>query len=294
MATYSEEQLELYLKHINYPRSKHPADRLQLLTGLQRHHQARVPFDNIALHYSPTRLLSLDPQDLFHKIVTNSRGGYCMEVNELFATVLRTLGFRLYSSGGRVKHERLSHMVNLVTIEGKKYLVDVGFGAQEATRPVPLEDGHEITTIAPTRGRLELKHLDKQATKGDPAQRLWVWSSRRNEGAAWEEMYSFSEAEFFAEDFEVMNYYVMTKPQSWFLQAVIAYRPVLDPGTGELVGERILHKDVVKEGESGQNRVLKVLRTEEDRVRALEKYFDICLTEKERKGIRGLVTELKG
>lgn len=107
MATYSEEQLELYLQHIKYPRAKHPTDRLQLLTGLVRHHQARVPFDSIALHYSPTRLLSLDRQDLFEKIVTNSRGGYCMEVNELFATVLRTLGFQLYSAAGRVWHERL-------------------------------------------------------------------------------------------------------------------------------------------------------------------------------------------
>lgn len=107
MATYSEEQLELYLQHIKYPRAKHPSDRLELLKGLVRHHQARVPFDSIALHYSPTRLLSLDRQDLFEKIVTNSRGGYCMEVNELFATVLRTLGFQLYSAAGRVWHERL-------------------------------------------------------------------------------------------------------------------------------------------------------------------------------------------
>ncbi|KAI7775976.1 hypothetical protein LA080_006048 [Diaporthe eres] len=295
MAAYSEEQLELYLQHIKYPRAKHPADRLQLLTGLVRHHQARVPFDNIALHYSPTRLLSLDRQDLFEKIVTNSRGGYCMEVNELFATVLRTLGFQLYSAAGRVKHERLSHMVNLVTIEGKKYLVDVGFGAQEATQPIPLEDGHEITTIAPIRGKLELKHIGKQVTKDDPAQRLWAWSSRKGgEGADWEDMYSFSEAEFFAEDFECINYFVMTRPQSWFLQTVLAYRPVLDEATGELVGERILHGNVVKEGASGQDRIIEVLETEEDRVRALEKYFDIRLTEKERRGIKGLVTELKG
>lgn len=68
MATYSEEQLEQYLEHIRYPRSEHPADRLQLLTGLVRHQQARVPFDSIALHYSPTRLLSLDPTDLFDKL----------------------------------------------------------------------------------------------------------------------------------------------------------------------------------------------------------------------------------
>lgn len=107
MAIYSEAQLELYLQHIKYPKHDHPADRLQFLTGLLRHHQARVPFDSIALHYSPTRLLSLDPEDLFQKIVTNSRGGYCMEVNRLFATVLRTLGFQLYSCAGRVKHKKM-------------------------------------------------------------------------------------------------------------------------------------------------------------------------------------------
>lgn len=186
-------------------------------------------------------------------------------------------------------------MVNLVTIEGKKYLVDVGFGAQEATQPIPLEDGHEVTTIAPTRGRLELKHIGKQVTKDDPAQRLWVWASRKGgNGAEWEDMYSFSEAECFAEDFEALNYFVMTRPQSFFLQTVLAYRPVLDEATGELTGERILHGNVVKEGSSGQDRVLEVLETEEDRVRALEKYFDIRLTERERRGIKGLMTELKG
>lgn len=185
-------------------------------------------------------------------------------------------------------------MVNLVTIEGKKYLVDVGFGSQEATQPIPLEEGYEVTTIAPTRGRLELKHIEKQATKDDPRQRLWVWASRRNDGAGWEDMYSFSEAEVFAEDFEVLNYFVMTRPQSPFVQSVIAYRPVLDEETGELVAERILNKNVVKEGESGQHRVLETLETEDDRVRALEKYFDIILTEKERTSIQGLITELKG
>lgn len=185
-------------------------------------------------------------------------------------------------------------MVNLVTIEGKKYLVDVGFGAQEATQPIPLEEGHEVTTIAPIRGRLELKHIDKQVTKGDPAQRLWVWTSNKGgEGAQWEDMYSFGEAEFFAEDFEALNYPVMTRPQSYFLQTVLAYRPVLDEGTGELVEERILHGNVVKEGASGQDRILEVLETEEDRVRALEKYFDIRLTVREKKGIKGLMTELK-
>lgn len=192
-------------------------------------------------------------------------------------------------------HPHRSHMVNLVTIEGKKYLVDVGFGAQEATQPIPLQDGYEITTIAPIRGRLELKHIEKQVTKDDPSQRLWVWCSNRGgEGAQWKDMYSFSEVEIFPEDFEALSYFIMTRPQSFFNQTVLAYRPVLDEATGELVGERILNGNVVKEGASGQDRILETLETEDDRVRALEKYFDIRLTEKERRGIKGLMTELKG
>jgi arylamine N-acetyltransferase len=186
-------------------------------------------------------------------------------------------------------------MVNLVTIEGKKYMVDVGFGAREPTQPVPLEHGHEITTIAPARGRLELKHVDRQVTKDDPAQRVWVWCHSRKDGGGWEDMYSFLEPEVFAEDFEALNYFVMTRPQSFFLQTVLAYRRVLDEATGdELVGEVILHDNVVKERAGGQERVLEVLETEEDRVRALERYFDMRLTEREKRAIKGLPTELKG
>lgn len=106
MATYTDQQLTQYLAHIDFPRDRHPPDQLALLTALQQRHIARVPFDSIALHYSPHRLLSLDAEDLFQKIVLNSRGGYCMEVNALFAIVVRSLGFSVYSAGGRVKHDR--------------------------------------------------------------------------------------------------------------------------------------------------------------------------------------------
>lgn len=106
MATYTENQLRQYFTHISYPESRHPQDPLQFLTGLQRYHLARVSFDSIALHYSPHHLLSLGPDDLFEKIVLRGRGGYCMEVNAFFANILRSLGFDVYSAGGRVKHDQ--------------------------------------------------------------------------------------------------------------------------------------------------------------------------------------------
>ncbi|KUI53100.1 Arylamine N-acetyltransferase 1 [Cytospora mali] len=293
MATYTEDQLKLYFQHINYPKTTHPIDQLEFLKGLQRHHLCRVPFDSVALHYSPHRLLSLDPEDLFQKIVVKSRGGYCMEVNTFFAMVLRSLGFAVYSAGARVKHERWDHMVNLVTIGGRKYLVDVGFGSREPTEPVPLVHGYEYVNIAPRKGRLEFKHLSRYAEADDLAQGMWVYSARKDDGAEWEEMYSFTEMEFFHEDFEMMNYFVMTRPQSYFVQTVIAYRAVMDVEAGELVGELILHKDKVKQGETQGDHALELLSSEEDRVKALERYFSICLTEREKSSIEGLPTELK-
>ena len=106
MHTYTDEQLAQYLTRIGYPhdvRQQIAEDPLGALTALQRRHMSRVPFESLSLHYSRHRTLSLHPEDLFNKIVTNGRGGYCMEVNTFFAAVLRTLGFSLFSVGGRVR-----------------------------------------------------------------------------------------------------------------------------------------------------------------------------------------------
>ena len=61
---------------------------------------------NLTLHYSAEHRPSLDPQDLFQKIVANGRGrgGYCMEVSLLFMHMLRGLGFHTYTPGARVRN----------------------------------------------------------------------------------------------------------------------------------------------------------------------------------------------
>ncbi|EHL03336.1 putative Arylamine N-acetyltransferase, pineal gland isozyme NAT-3 [Glarea lozoyensis 74030] len=70
---------------------------------------------------------------MYEKIVTanRGRGGYCMQVNLFFATVMKSLGFELIATGGRVHIDggpgEWSHQVNLVQINETIYLVDVGF-----------------------------------------------------------------------------------------------------------------------------------------------------------------------
>jgi len=72
---------------------------------LQKYQLCKVPFENLSLHYSQTKLLSLEPDDLFEKIVVRNRGGYCMEVNHFFGCMLKSMGFEVVSTGGRVYEE---------------------------------------------------------------------------------------------------------------------------------------------------------------------------------------------
>jgi arylamine N-acetyltransferase len=113
IGTYSDEQIDNYLSFISLPTSKYgkfsaktasSEEALEYLTTLQKHQLSTVPFENLDLHYSIHRTISIDKDDMYEKIVTanRGRGGYCMQVNLFFATVLKSLGFELISTGGRV------------------------------------------------------------------------------------------------------------------------------------------------------------------------------------------------
>lgn len=109
--TYTKEQIDKYYNRINlrealrlYTISEASSKAsLSYLGLLQRHHLTNVPFENLSLHYSPSRHISLHPDAIFAKIVEgNCRGGYCMELNNIFGILLRSLGYTVYSTGARV------------------------------------------------------------------------------------------------------------------------------------------------------------------------------------------------
>jgi len=185
-------------------------------------------------------------------------------------------------------------MVNIVTLNSRKYLVDVGFGAKEPTCPVSLTDGFMFPILGQSAGRIDLKHLEKHSkvAKKDPIHRLWVYSIQATPNDPWEEMYSFTETEFFPEDFEMMSYYVSTRPDSWFVQEVVAYRMLMDD-LGNVVGEVTLHGNTLTIRQDGQEDAVTKLRSEQERVKALETEFYIRLTHREQRAIVGLVSEIR-
>lgn len=110
--TYTKDQVTAYFDRIKLPQkhrkyditSLNAEETLEYLTVLQRHQLVEVPFENLTLHYSHHRQISTHPELLFEKIVgdNNGRGGYCMENNCFFGTVLYSLRFDIYSAGARV------------------------------------------------------------------------------------------------------------------------------------------------------------------------------------------------
>lgn len=90
-----------------------------------------------------------------------------------------------------------------------------------------------------------------------------------------------------------MNFESSQSRTSWFTQIFVCMRMLLGPSGTEIVGQCIMSGKEVKMRLRGQTEILQVLETEEDRVEALAKYFDMHLRESEIQGIRGMTSELK-
>lgn len=144
-----------------------PAPSADWLQRLHVAHLVHVPFENLDLH-DPVAL-SLAVADLHHKVVARGRGGYCYELNGLFAALLRTVGFtvtlaqcRVWMAADQDWSAPFDHLALLVALtdHDTPVLVDVGFGDSFRT-PNPLgaiwvEDGGRFRTVQVDDGwRLE-------------------------------------------------------------------------------------------------------------------------------------------
>jgi arylamine N-acetyltransferase len=179
-------------------------------------------------------------------------------------------------------------MVNIVTMNRKRHLVDVAFGSNSPLRPVPLESGIVFDGVGEQKGKLEYRTL---AQHSDKDQRIWVYSIQERRQAPWKEQYCFMDIEFFPADFEVMNLSTMTSPRGLFVKTLVASMVLLDD-EGKPCGKVTLNHDYLRIRKNGEDNTAK-LETEEDRMAALEKHFGIHLSAKEREAIRGLPSELK-
>ena len=109
-SAYTPAQIRAFLDLIDIPqkhlRDGSPSRDLEFLTNLHTHTISTLPYENLSLHYSTTnRIISLEPRDLYRKIVLDGRGrgGYCMELSILYNHILRGLGFDVYTAGVKIR-----------------------------------------------------------------------------------------------------------------------------------------------------------------------------------------------
>ncbi len=114
--------------------------------ALHQAHLMSVPFEDLDIQLG--RPLSLNLQDLYHKVVLSNRGGFCYELNHLFGSMLRELGFQVNFIAAQVYGEdeqwgpQFDHMA--IQVNGK-WLADVGFGGRSFVQPLLLNDQNQQT-----------------------------------------------------------------------------------------------------------------------------------------------------
>ncbi|GIK03266.1 N-terminal acetyltransferase [Aspergillus viridinutans] len=313
---YTPDQIEAYLQRIGYADSASTSgitrrqhlqqciekDALAALTELQRRHLGAIPWGNSGLHYSQVRAISVHPTCVFEKLVTRKLDGYCMENTNLLYVVLRSLGYQVYPTGGRVSravatgnnaaagYKSLGHMVLIVTIDGQKYMVDVGFGSNGPTSPLPMKENEVAVCIAPGEMRLIKDSIPDFV---DKSQKVWIYQIRHDPESEWIPSYSFSEVEFLAEDFAVMNFATSQKSDSWFTQTFVCTKVILSEGGLEPRGLYVMSGKEVKKRLGKETQVVATLANEDDRRQALAKYFDMHFQDYEVEGIQGLSSQIK-
>ena len=120
-----------------------PAPTADGLAQLHVAHLLTVPFENTSIHAGER--IQLDVAWLHDKIVQRRRGGFCYELNGLFAELLVALGFTVERLAARVFTDDgglgipFDHMC--LRVDGT-WLADVGFG-DSFVRPLRLDEPGE-------------------------------------------------------------------------------------------------------------------------------------------------------
>ena len=225
------------------------------LRQLHSAHLLAVPFENLSIHWREP--IVLDDRALFEKIVVRRRGGFCYELNGLFAALLRSLGFDVTMLSAEVADDKgefgppFDHMALAVTLEDV-WLADVGFG-DSFRRPLIL-DRREPQVEGDDAFRIH-----------DTGEQFVV--SRRKEGADWRPQYRFTLAPHDYADYDAMCRYHQTSPHSHFTQQPICSRATIDGRISVSPRRLITTRGPVREELE--------LATEADYVDALRDHFGI-------------------
>ncbi len=193
--------LDAYLKRIEVDKPN--------LRSVAAGHRANIPFENVDPYLG--RVPALDLPSLQAKMVQRGRGGYCYEHNTLYAAALERLGIEVTRlaartrTGGSQTVRPRTHMMLVATVDGERFLTDVGFGAN-LLDPMPLRE----TTVQQGSWTFRLTREDD----------IWVLQLLGPEG--WSDLYAFAIEHTYPADYLMANHYTATWQGSPFVTRLVA------------------------------------------------------------------------
>ncbi|GAB4568339.1 MAG: arylamine N-acetyltransferase [Haliangiales bacterium] len=251
--------IDAYLERIGYAGEREPS--ASALAALQRQHLYQVPFENLDIHFG--RRIVLDLEALFDKVVRRRRGGFCYELNGLFAALLRALGYdvtllsaQVFGDDGALGPEH-DHLALAVRCEGR-WLVDVGFG-EAFLEPLSLMD------LASAEPQVQGRAAHQLRLDGDRV----VYAARDGEGR-YRDQYVFMDKPRALSEFDEMCAYQQDSPESVFTQKRLCTR-ALPPDGQMTLRDRVLI--TTTDGERVERPIADVHAWHE----ALRVHFDIVL-----------------
>jgi N-hydroxyarylamine O-acetyltransferase len=249
-----EPELHAYLDRIGVERPE--VLDAGALAGLHRAHQLTVPFENLSIHLAEP--ISLDEGDLFAKVVTRRRGGFCYELNGTFALLLEALGARVTRVAARVYGGEgklgppFDHLALVVRLPGGSgpWLADVGFGSN-STYPLRYDSREEQDDPG---GRFALA----DTTDGD------VEVAKNGEP-----QYRMEQRERRLDEFVPTCWWQQTSPDSHFTLSTICSR-LTEDGRISLSGRTLIRT-------SGRTRTEQELGADDEVLAAYRDHFGVVL-----------------
>lgn len=249
-----------YLERIHLTR--HVKPDVNTLRELQLAHLQSIPFENLDIELK--HIIQINESDIWNKLIVNKRGGFCYELNGLFAWLLKQIGFEVTYLNARDYHEAddtfgidFDHLVLMVRIPNMptRWLVDVGWG-DTFTQPLDVDNP-------------EWQEQDLRAYRLEPFRagyQLW----QRGYGEKIERQYYFDLTPHqFPAEYEAACQYHQTSPQSIFTRNRIISR-LTEDGRISLDNDRVI---ITKNGQREET----PLQNEEEFHELLKRHFDIVL-----------------
>jgi N-hydroxyarylamine O-acetyltransferase len=214
MQPLTPQQVQAYLSHIN-SYAPQQADRANLDRLIAAQLQ-RVPFENVDVLLQRPILLEADA--VFAKVIERGRGGYCFEINSLFARLLLSFGYHVSLLGARVRWglacdapaSMLSHLLLRVELSEGSFIVDIGFGGPTPPCTLPLK-GRE--------GLGDCPYQLQAPTSEQPLYQMQAWQDGQ-----WQSMYQFDLQPQVWVDHIARSWYTSTHPESIFLNTLMCAR----------------------------------------------------------------------